>query len=229
MTTADTRHVDGLAALRDGRYVETPSRRPLLLRLDSGGAGDHRRDTGSPRPVRGCRSLPRRRGLPAQLRARDTTSRLGCDRDDLQAADLTEEARRVVGFFAALPDRTDAGRPYRDLRTVARLSPDLAESYALEVLRSLRATLSTAARPPRELARSGPATRSRTRCGSRRSRSGTRRSALARLVCAATREPLGLAGQPAPLALNTYPEEGRGCGCGSPRATGSRQERAPGG
>ncbi|MBS42054.1 MAG: hypothetical protein CMH83_02515 [Nocardioides sp.] len=151
MTDDGTRHLDGLASLRDGRYVATSSRRPRLLRLDSGGA-DVTVEIPAPRVLVEVLDLfpdveVFRRGpaLVARPRGSDASG------DALQLLDVAQEATRLVDLFAALPDREDAGRPYRDLRTLAAVSPDLAGSYALEVLRALRSTLSTAPRPPREV------------------------------------------------------------------------------
>lgn len=161
--TTDSPHLDGLASLRDGRYVETRSRRPRSLRLDSDGLGITV-EIPAPRVLVEVLDLfpddvevfRRGQALATRPRGSDATG------DDLQALDLTDEARRLVEFFAGLPDRDDAGRPYNDLRLFARASPDLAESYLLEVLRALRSTLSTAPRPPRP-ARGGTSAAERKR------------------------------------------------------------------
>lgn len=153
----DTRHLDGLASLRDGRWTEARSRRPRRLRLDADDVGVTV-EIPAPRVLvevldlfLGVEVYRRGSGLVSRPRGSTATA------DALQVVDFAEEARRLVDLFDGLPDREDAGRPYRDLRTLSRVSPDLAGAYALDVLRALRSTLSTAPRPPRDARGETPA------------------------------------------------------------------------
>lgn len=81
------------------------------------------------------------------------TGSTGVVREDGTGVDLTEVARVLVSSWSALPDRADAGAVYRDLRTLARISPQRAAlEYAVEVVAAWRLSLP---RPPRRKAADG--------------------------------------------------------------------------
>ena len=76
---------------------------------------------------------------------------------------LQEVAERLVDSWAALPDRADAGRSYRDLRLVAVEARGVALEYALQVVGAWRDALEPAPEEERPRRARRPRTPDRTR------------------------------------------------------------------
>lgn len=149
---------NSLAALRDGaRYAPHPGARPRRLRLDSQGSGisievpgPHGLATAAVDPwlvARGIEVFRLRRGAVLLGRPTGSTSEPSALDTRAMRADLADDLR-------ALPDRLDAGRPYRDVRALARegsaadVDAYLAEAFA--TVRRLAPTWETTRpRPPR--------------------------------------------------------------------------------
>lgn len=133
-------YLGALAALRDGgRHRTHPGDRPRRLRLDVGIT----LEAPGPRVVAAVLALPwlTARGQEV-LRPRSGPALLvrcvGTD-DEPQPLDLHALAADLGAVLAALPDRPDAGRPYRDARDLARhAEPATRDAYLLDVVRYLR-------------------------------------------------------------------------------------------
>ncbi len=131
---------DALARLRDGGpWRERADERPFRCRLDSDGIGLAIEAPG-PRilalnlvlPLLAERAEVFQRGQALLARPH------GADGPPapLDLADVVADLR---AFLGAMPDRTDAGRPYRDLRLLTSLgSPALVEPYLRDAVRIAR-------------------------------------------------------------------------------------------
>lgn len=79
-------------------------------------------------------------GAESGLR-RTGTSGLTTQTGEPLAWSLRDLAGRLVERLADLPDRADAGEPYRNLRTLCAVSDRFAPEYALDVVKAWRRTL----------------------------------------------------------------------------------------
>jgi hypothetical protein len=136
---------DSLAALTDARFRERRSEQPVKGRLDVGVTYE----IPGPRLLASAFALPwlverfdvYRDGAALSLRAKGST---GAPTSVDQLA-LAEELRATL---AALPERSDAGRPYRDLRVfAAHALPGTVTNYLRDTVTAVR-RLAPAWRPP---------------------------------------------------------------------------------
>lgn len=133
-------YLGALAALRDGgRHRAHPGDRPRRLRLDVGIT----LEAPGPRVLANVLALPwlTARGQEI-LRPRSGAAllarRVGTD-EEPQPLDLRALASDLGTMLAALPDRPDAGRPYRNARDLVRhAEPATRDAYLLDVVRYLR-------------------------------------------------------------------------------------------
>lgn len=168
---------DALAALRDGRRYTRRDEQPRKLKLDSGLSLE----------FPGPRLLATTLVLP-WLRERYDVYRLGGailtrpsgtldEPTGLNRRTAAEDLRAVI---AALPSRTDAGRPYRDLRLfVAHGTPDSVAAYLGEALAAVR-LLAAEWRPPRPIVDRAPGLSPVERMAAKRERDRTAEVASAR-------------------------------------------------
>lgn len=136
----DPSYLGALAALRDGgRHRTHPGDQPRRLRLDVGLT----LEVPGPRVLADVLALPwltdrglevlRPRSGPAVLARPVSTD------EEPRPLDLHALAAELGAVLAALPDRPDAGRPYRDARDLARhAEPATQDAYLLDVVRHLR-------------------------------------------------------------------------------------------
>ena len=131
-----------LAALRvAGRYYDRRDERPVRARLDADGLGIAVELPG-PRILAETYAAPRLRelGLDVYRNGAALLTRPTGTEADPVAADQLDLAADLLATLAGLPDRPDAGAPYRDLRLLATnpASAGTATAYCRDVVAAIR-------------------------------------------------------------------------------------------
>lgn len=146
--------LDGLAVHKNSpRWRTEKCLRPVPYKLDSEGLG---LAVELPGPAY-LAALLRLDGLDAFRRSSAIVVRPAGSHEEPTPLDMTAARDALLQVLRDLPNRTDAERPYRDLRLAASTRSPRVSGYALDVLRALRAELSTEpAAPTKPKAPRGP-------------------------------------------------------------------------